>query len=69
MNVPQPIPISVQKASAETLALVRLRDEDNPSQWITLIEVNEDVDLDEGLAYLKQRGYKVQIPSKNSSSS
>lgn len=61
MNVPQLIPISVQKASAETLALARLRDEDNPSQWLTLIEVNEDVDLDEGLAYLKQRGYNLSF--------
>ena len=57
------IPISPPKLSAEALAIARLKDEDDPSQWITLVEAGEDIDVEKDLDYLKKRGYKIQISS------
>ena len=63
MNSAKSIPISDPKLSAESLAIARLKDEDNPSQWITLVEAGEDIDAEKDLEYLKKRGYKIQISS------
>jgi hypothetical protein len=57
------IPISPPKLSAEVLAIARLKDEDDPSQWVTLVEAGEDIDIEKDLEYLKKRGYKIQISS------
>lgn len=62
-NSTQSIPISPPKLSAEALAIARLEDEDDPSQWITLVEADEDIDVEKDLDYLKKRGYKIQISS------
>ncbi|MEI6063299.1 MAG: hypothetical protein WCQ26_01780 [Pseudanabaena sp. ELA748] len=51
--------------SAEAKAIARLADEDDESQWITVIEEGEDVDVDAGLEYLKNRGYKVEVLAKS----
>jgi hypothetical protein len=40
-----------------------LKDEDDPSQWITIVEAGEDIDIEKDLEYLKQRDYKIQISS------
>jgi hypothetical protein len=63
MNSAKSIPISDPKLSAESLAIARLKDEDVPSQWITLVEAGEDIDIEKDLEYLKKRGYKIQISS------
>jgi len=60
-NSTESIPISPPKLSAEALAIARLKDEDNPSQWITLVEAGEDIDVEKNLEYLKKHGYKIQI--------
>jgi hypothetical protein len=59
MNSAKSIPISDPILFAEALAIARLKDEDNPSQWITLVEAGEDIDVEKNLEYLKQRGYKI----------
>ena len=61
MNSTESIPISPPQLSAEALAIARLKDEDNPSQWITLVEAGEDIDVEKNLEYLKKHGYKIQI--------
>ncbi|MFM7575490.1 MAG: hypothetical protein ACKO5Q_00890, partial [Microcystaceae cyanobacterium] len=53
----------------EALAISRLQDEGHANQWTTLVESGEEIDLEESLAYLKKRGYKVQIPDQNTQSS
>ena len=65
MNSTESIPISPPQLSAEALAIARLKDEDNPSQWITLVEAGEDIDVEKNLEYLKKHGYKIQISSLN----
>jgi hypothetical protein len=62
-NSTESIPISPVQLSAEVLAIARLKDEDNPSQWITLVEAGEDINIEKNLEYLKKRGYKIQILS------
>jgi hypothetical protein len=51
--------------SAEAKAIARLGDEDDESQWITVIEEGEEVDVDASLEYLKNRGYKVEVLAKS----
>ena len=63
MNSAKLISISDSKLSAEALAIARLKDEDDPSQWVTLVEAGEDIDIEKDLEYLKKRGYKIQISS------
>ncbi|MFM7601542.1 MAG: hypothetical protein ACKO7R_10135 [Pseudanabaena sp.] len=51
--------------SAASKAIARLADEDDESKWITVIEEGEEVDVDASLEYLKNRGYKVEVPAKS----
>jgi len=51
--------------SAEAKAIARLADEDDESQWITVIEEGEEVDVDASLEYLKNRGYKIEVLAKS----
>lgn len=44
--------------SAEAKAIARLQDEDDPSQWITVIEADEEIDEEELNAWLVKRGYQ-----------
>ena len=44
--------------SAEAKAIARLQDEDDPSQWITVIEADEEIDEAELDAWLVKRGYQ-----------
>ncbi len=44
--------------SAEAKAIARLQDEDDPSQWITVIEEGEEIDELELNKWLIDRGYK-----------
>ena len=63
MNSAKSIPISDPILSAEALAMARLKNEDDPSQWIMLVEAGEDIDVEKDLDYLKKRGYKIEISS------
>ena len=63
MNSAKSILISDPILSAEALAIARLKDEDDPSQWVTLVEAGEDIDIEKDVDYLKKRGYKIQIQS------
>lgn len=63
MNSAKSIPISDPKLSAESLAIVWLKDEDDPSRWVTLVEAGEDIDIEKDLEYLQKRDYKIQISS------
>ena len=51
--------------SVEAKAIARLADEDDESQWITVIEEGEEIDVDASLEYLKNRGYKVEVLAKS----
>jgi len=44
--------------SAEAKAIARLQDEDDLSQWITVIEADEEIDEEELNAWLVKRGYQ-----------
>ena len=47
--------------SAEGKALQRIDsfDPDDPTQWITVVEEGQEIDVDGALNRLRQRGYKV----------
>lgn len=47
-----------QQRSAEARALDRIKDLDNPTQWITVIEEGEEVDEVALSDWLKSRGYQ-----------
>ena len=56
------------KRSAEERAIERLKDIDdwdNPNKWQTVVEIDEEVEIESSLENLRKRGYKVQIPSKS----
>ncbi|MEB3336818.1 MAG: hypothetical protein VKJ46_05095 [Leptolyngbyaceae bacterium] len=48
--------------SAEAKAISRLRDLNDPTQWETIIEIGEEIDIEANLEYFKTCGYKIQIP-------
>lgn len=54
--------------SAEGKALQRIQDldPDDPNQVITIVEQGQEIDVEAVWERLKQRGYKIQIPSSNS---
>jgi alpha-acetolactate decarboxylase len=54
--------------SAEGKALQRIQDldPDDPNQVITIVEKEQEIDVEVIWERLKQRGYKIQIPSSNS---
>lgn len=64
-QVYQALGVELAPQSAEAKAIARLADEDDESQWITVIEEGEEVDVDASLEYLKNRGYKVEVPAKS----
>ncbi len=57
----------VQKArqipslSAETKAIERLKDTEEPSQWITAIAQDDDINEQDLKNWLHQRGYQTEI--------
>jgi hypothetical protein len=46
-----------EKRSAEARAIERLQDLDHPSQWITVVEADEDIDEEALDIWLDSRGY------------
>jgi hypothetical protein len=53
-NAAQPL----AQRSAEARAMERIKDLDDPSQWVTVIEEGEEVDEDSLNQWLKARGYQ-----------
>lgn len=57
-----------KEKSAEQRALERvkdLEDPDNPELWHTVVEIEQEVNIESSLKNLRKRGYKIQIPSKS----
>lgn len=48
--------------SAEELAIERMGDIDNPDMWTTVVRADEEIDIEEVLEHLRQRGYKIEEP-------
>ncbi|MEB3174099.1 MAG: hypothetical protein VKN60_02765 [Cyanobacteriota bacterium] len=57
-------PAPGRKKSAEERALERIKDIDDPSQWITVVEIDDPVNVESSLEKLKERGYQVKVPSQ-----
>jgi hypothetical protein len=55
-------PPSAPKKSAEERAVERLKDEDDPTKWITVMEAGEEIDVEALHQYLRDRGYPVEMP-------
>jgi len=55
-------------SSAEAKALQRLQDIDDSTKWVSVVEEGQEINIEPGLERLKQRGYKIQIPSSNTPS-
>ena len=53
--------------SAEGKALQRIRNPIPEDEWITVVEIGEDIDMEVVRERIKKRGYKIQVSSKNSS--
>lgn len=56
------------KKSAEQRAIERLKDvddPDNPDLWTTVINVDDEIDIESSLDNLRKRGYKIKIPSQS----
>ena len=53
------------KKSAEQLAIERLKDVNDPDKWETVVEVDDEIDVEASLEHLRQRGYKIKIPSQS----
>jgi hypothetical protein len=54
-----------QKKYAEQLAIERIKDINDPTKWETVIDIDDEIDVESTLANLKNRGYKIKIPSKS----
>ncbi|WP_107671361.1 DUF2281 domain-containing protein [Cyanothece sp. BG0011] len=57
--------------SAEQLAIERMKDlddPDNPDKWETVVDINDEIDVESSLENLKKRGYKVKVSSESQSS-
>lgn len=48
--------------SAEELAVERMGDIDNPDMWTTVVKADEEIDIEEVLEHLRQRGYRIEEP-------
>ncbi|GBF81050.1 DUF2281 domain-containing protein [Aphanothece sacrum] len=56
------------KKSAEQRAIERLKDvedADNPNKWETMINIDDEIDVESSLENLRKRGYKVKISSQS----
>lgn len=49
---------------AEGRAIQRLKDEDDPTKWITVVEADEEIDEEALENWLIKRGYKVPVSSE-----
>lgn len=58
-------PAPVKKKSAEDRAIERMKDEDDPTQWITVIDEGEEIDVDALHQRLRDRGFPVEIPNQS----
>jgi hypothetical protein len=56
------------KKSAEQRAIERLKDvedSDNPNKWETVINIDDEIDVESSLDNLRKRGYKIKISSQS----
>ncbi|NCO75291.1 MAG: DUF2281 domain-containing protein [Cyanobacteria bacterium] len=52
------------KKYAEQLAIERIKDINDPTKWVTVMEIDDEIDVESSLENLRNRGYKIKIPSK-----
>jgi hypothetical protein len=52
------------KKYAEQLAIERIKDINDHTKWVTVIEIDDEIDVESSLENLRNRGYKIKIPSK-----
>ena len=52
----------LDKCSAEARAIDRIPDLDDPTQWVTVIEEGEEVDVERLHQRLRDRGFQIEIP-------
>ncbi|MGB3201652.1 MAG: hypothetical protein WBA99_12160 [Nodosilinea sp.] len=52
----------LDKRSAEARAMERIKDLDDPTQWVTVIEAGEEVDVERLHQRLRDRGFQIEIP-------
>lgn len=57
-------PASPKGKSAEARAIERMKDIDDPSMWITVIGVDDPIDIESTLEELRKSGYPVKVPSQ-----
>ncbi|PSN12312.1 hypothetical protein C7293_20730 [filamentous cyanobacterium CCT1] len=48
--------------SAEARAIDRIPDLDDPTQWVTVIDEGEEVDVERSHQRLRDRGFQIEIP-------
>lgn len=54
------------RKSAEQRAIERMKDlddPDNPDKWETVIDIDDEIDVESSLENLRKRGYKVKVSS------
>lgn len=59
--------ISLNPNSAEGKALTRIRNPISENEWITVGEIGQNIDMEAVRERIKQRGYKIQVSSEDSS--
>ncbi len=56
------------RKSAETRAIERIKDlddPDNPDKWETVIDIDDEIDLESSLENLRKRGYEIKVSSQS----
>jgi hypothetical protein len=56
------------KKSVEQRAIERLKDvddPDNPDKWETVIDIDDEIDVESSLENLRKRGYKIKKSSQS----
>ncbi len=51
------------KKSAEARAIERIKDLDDPTQWITVVEADQEIDVEARHQRLRERGLSVATPN------
>ncbi|MGK7943589.1 MAG: DUF2281 domain-containing protein [Microcystaceae cyanobacterium] len=59
------------RKSAEQRAIERMKDLDDPDnsdKWETVIDIDDEIDVESSLENLRKRGYKIKVSSQSQSS-
>jgi hypothetical protein len=53
------------KKSTEARAIERLKDLDDPTKWVTVIEEGQEIDIETAYQRLRERGFPVEMPDES----